>query len=78
MKTISPKSDANTQIPTLLQETVTEVFLRLLKMWNTCMLKNALYRNVKTCCEPHCMLKNHYEPARTCCGRENMFKNHCR
>jgi len=78
LKTISPKSDANTQIPILLQETVTEMFLRLSKMWNTCMLKNALHRNVKTCCEPLCMLKNHREPARTCCGRENMFKNHCR
>jgi len=43
LKRVSPKSDANTQIPTLLQETVTEVFLRLLKMWNTRTLKNALY-----------------------------------
>jgi len=39
LKTISPNSDANTQIPTLLQETVTEVFLRLSKTWNTCTFK---------------------------------------
>ena len=78
LKTVSPKFYSNTPIPTLLQETVPEVYLKLSKPRNTRMLKTAVYWNVKTCYEPHCTLKNHCEPAITCCGRENMFKNHCR